>query len=91
MRWLLLFAISQAGDVATTGISMARGNHEMNPVAVALEHSYGLMGLLGIKLLLVAVVGLLLFGQPRSKQILIWITLIGFAVSVWNIAMAVMA
>lgn len=91
MRWLLLFAISQASDVATTGISMARGNHEMNPVAVALEHSYGLIGLLGLKLILVAVIGMLLIGQPRGKKILILITLIGFAVSFWNIAMAVIA
>lgn len=95
MRLILLLAISQAADVASTGISISRGAHEANPLGIVVLGAGGLLGLLAVKLFLVALaaIGLILLAG-RSRKLVLGlggVTIFTFMAAAWNLVVAATA
>lgn len=93
MRYVLLLALSQVADVASTGFSLSHGSTEMNPLVKMLLVSGGLGLLLLFKLGLVVFAALLVKrairindgAVTRINTILIIMSAMFFGVAGWNL------
>jgi len=94
--WGLAFLTFGLGDAGLTIYGLAHGASELNPTAAAIIAGYGILGIIGLKLVVFAFFGLLAWGVPRAWTNCpegVWrtglplaVALMGLVPVVWNLA-----
>lgn len=86
--WLVAVLFFGVGDVVTTGVGVELfAVAEQNPVPAMVLQRYGVPGVVGLKLLVIACFGLLwrAFPRPYCAGIPLGLAVIGLAVTAWNL------
>lgn len=86
--WLVVICFFGIGDLLTTGLGMQSSRVvEAGPVAIQVVHRYGIVGMLGLKLIFIETFYQLwkLLDDPYRVGIPLALSVTGVIITVWNV------